>query len=96
MTNHESHAYDWRKGGERAQEHKPRKQARKPAPPKAATAKPAGELTATKRKSLAESTFGLPSERKYPMPDRPHAANAKLSSAQKAKIDAKANRVLGE
>jgi hypothetical protein len=30
------------------------------------------------------------------MPDRPHAANAKLSSAQKAKIDAKANRVLGE
>lgn len=65
-----------------------------------------GKLTAAKRNALGGSTFGLPSERKYPMPDRAHAANAKarasqqlkrgnLSASQKARIDAKANRVLG-
>ena len=65
------------------------------------------KLTSGKRKGLATSTFGLPGSRKYPMPDRSHAANAKarasqmvaagkLSSGAKAKIDAKANRILGK
>jgi hypothetical protein len=59
------------------------------------------------RKKLPSSVFGLPGERKYPMPDRSHAANAKaratqmvkrgkLSAASAAKIRAKADRVLGE
>jgi hypothetical protein len=65
------------------------------------------KLNAAKRNKLKESTFGLPGERKYPMPDKSHAANAKaratqmvkkgkLSSSSKAKIDAKANRILGK
>ena len=64
-------------------------------------------LRAAKRNALPSSTFGLPGSRKYPMPDRSHAANAKaratqqvkrgnLSSASAAKIRAKANRILGE
>jgi len=63
-------------------------------------------LTVKKRKAIPTSEFGLPGERKYPMPDRAHAANAKsratqqvakgnLSPASAAKIKAKANRVLG-
>ena len=71
-----------------------------------ALAMAAGKLTAKKRNSLPSSEFGLPGSRKYPVNDRSHAANAKaratqmvnkgkLSSASKAKIDAKANRVLG-
>jgi hypothetical protein len=65
------------------------------------------KLTAAKRKKIPKSEFGLPAERKYPMPDKSHAANAKaratqmvnkgkLSKAQEAKIDAKANKVLGK
>jgi hypothetical protein len=65
------------------------------------------KLTAKKRKGLKKSTFGLPGERKYPMPDKAHAANAKaratqmenkgkLSPSAKSKIDAKANKVLGK
>ena len=65
------------------------------------------KLTTGARKREASSTFGLPTERKYPMPDRSHAANAKaraaqqvkkgnLSKAQQAEIDAKANRKLGQ
>ena len=65
------------------------------------------KLKAKLRSMLPKSTFGLPSSRKYPMPDRSHAANAKaratqmvkagkLSSSSKAKIDAKANRILGK
>ena len=57
------------------------------------------------RKKLKTSTFGLPGERKYPMPDKSHAANAKaratqmvkkgkLSAASKAKIDVKANEIV--
>jgi hypothetical protein len=64
------------------------------------------KLNAAKRKKIPTSKFGLPGERKYPMPDRSHAANAKaratqmvkrgkLSSSSKAKIDAKADRILG-
>ena len=62
-------------------------------------------LSTERRNKLPESTFGLPEERKYPMPDRAHAANAKaraaqqvkkgnLSESEKDRIDAKANRVL--
>ncbi len=65
------------------------------------------KLTAEKRNKIAKSDFGLPGERKYPMPDKSHAANAKaratqqvkagnLSEASKAKIDAKANKILGK
>lgn len=63
------------------------------------------KLTAKARKRIPASEFGEPGARKYPMPDKGHAANAKaratqqvkkgkLSSAGAAKIKAKANRVL--
>lgn len=63
-------------------------------------------LKARARNKLKKSTFGLPGERKYPMPDKSHAANAKaratqmvrkgkLSPSSAAKIRAKANRILG-
>ena len=63
------------------------------------------ELTTKARNKLPSSTFAGPG-RSYPIPDRAHAANAKarasqqlakgnLTPAQKATIDAKANRVLG-
>ncbi len=63
------------------------------------------KLSAKSRNKLPKSDFGLPGEKKYPMPDKAHAANAKaratqmenkgkLSSSSKAKIDAKANRIL--
>ena len=64
------------------------------------------KLKAHQRNALKSSTFGLPAERKYPMPDKSHAANAKaratqmekrgrISPSQKAQIDRKANAVLG-
>jgi hypothetical protein len=64
-------------------------------------------LDFSERKALPKKEFGLPGERKYPMPDKSHAANAKaratqmakrgkLSSSGKAEIDAKANRILDE
>jgi hypothetical protein len=64
-------------------------------------------LKAAKRNKLPKSDFGLPGDRKYPMPDKSHAANAKaratqmvnkgkLSPASKSQIDAKANKVLGK
>lgn len=63
------------------------------------------KLSARARSKLPKSSFGLPGRDGYPMPDPSHAANAKarasqmvkagkLSSSSKAKIDAKANRVL--
>ena len=65
------------------------------------------KLSSKTRKKLPKQDFGLPGERKYPMPDKSHAANAKarasqmeakgkLSPAAKAKIDAKADRLLGK
>jgi hypothetical protein len=62
-------------------------------------------LSEKKRDNIAESKFGLPEERKYPMPDKSHARNAKarasqqkeagnLTAAEKKKIDAKADRIL--
>lgn len=63
-------------------------------------------LSAAKRNRLPAKSFGLPGQRKYPMNDRSHAANAKaratqqyrrgnITAAERARIDAKANRVLG-
>lgn len=64
------------------------------------------ELTTEHRNNLSDAVFGLPKERKYPMPDKAHAANAKaratqqvekgnLSESEAAMIRAKANRILG-
>jgi len=64
-----------------------------------------GKLNTEERNKIPKSEFGEPKERKYPMPDRSHAANAKaratqmvdkgkLSVASEKKIDAKANKVL--
>lgn len=64
-------------------------------------------LTTKKRNALPAATLGLPSKRAYPMPDKSHAANAKARATQQvkagnlapstaAKIDAKANAVLGK
>jgi len=64
------------------------------------------KLTAAGRKRVPTSKFGLPGSRKYPMPDKVHARVAKsyaskeehagkLSRASEAKIDAKADRILG-
>jgi hypothetical protein len=63
------------------------------------------KLTTKARNKLPKSEFALPGERKYPMPDKAHAKNAKarasemehkgkISAATKSKIDAKANKVL--
>jgi hypothetical protein len=65
------------------------------------------KLDAAKRKKIPKKEFGLPGEKKYPMPDRAHAGNAKarasemvnkgkLSKSSEAKIDAKANKILGK
>jgi hypothetical protein len=64
-------------------------------------------LKAAQRKRLPASDFGEPKQRKYPMPDRAHAANAKsratqqvnagrLTPAQASRIRAKADRILGK
>jgi hypothetical protein len=64
-------------------------------------------LTAGARKRIPKSKFGLPGQRKYPMPDRSHAgvaksratqqvAKGKLSPASAAKIRAKANALLAK
>lgn len=65
------------------------------------------KLTAKARGKLPAKEFALPSERKYPLNSKSHAANAKaratqmvakgkISQATKSKIDAKANKVLGK
>lgn len=64
------------------------------------------KLTTKKRKGLPKKDFAGP-DRSYPVNDKSHAANAKarasqmekegkLSASEKAKIDAKANKVLGK
>lgn len=64
-------------------------------------------LTTKGRKALPKSSFGLPGSRKYPMPDKSHAGNAKarasqavnagrMSPATAARIDAKANHLLAK
>ena len=63
------------------------------------------ELSTKKRNAEPKSEFGLPDERKYPMPDKSHARNAKarasqqekkgnLTAAEKKKIDRKADQIL--
>ena len=65
------------------------------------------KLTTKKRDALPASEFGIPGERKYPMPDKAHARDAKarasaqehagkLSTTKKATIDRKADRVLDQ
>lgn len=70
-----------------------------------------GRLTAKERQKLPDKDFGLPGKGKgpkgkgagsYPMPDKTHARVAKsyaaryASPAERAKIDAKADRILGK
>lgn len=63
-------------------------------------------LTTAQRKRLKPKQFGLSKQRRFPVNDRAHAANAKaratqgvkkgtITPAQKATIDRKANKVLG-
>lgn len=63
-------------------------------------------MSARARKRLPKSSYGEPGEKKYPMPDKRHAANAKARATQMAKrgklsasaarkIKAKANQILG-
>ena len=65
------------------------------------------KLDEKERKRIPASEFGIPGKRKYPMPDKSHAANAKaratqmvakgkLSSSAASRIRAKADRILGE
>ena len=65
------------------------------------------KLNAAARNKIPASKFALPKERKFPIEDKAHAANAKaratqmvnkgkLSASSAQKIRAKANRVLGE
>jgi uncharacterized protein DUF6582 len=65
------------------------------------------KLSELARNRLATSKFALPGQRKYPVNDASHAANAKaratqqfnkgnLSASQRATINRKANRVLGK
>ena len=64
------------------------------------------KLTTEGRKKLKNSQFAGP-DKSYPVPDKSHAANAKarasqavnsgrMSKSEEAKIDAKANKVLGK
>ena len=64
-------------------------------------------LSPESREHLPTQEFGLPEERKYPMPDREHAGNAKarakqqldkgnLSRADYDKICRKADRILNK
>jgi hypothetical protein len=62
-------------------------------------------MKARTRRKLKKSQFGLPGERKYPMPDKAHAVNAKarakqqrqrgkLSKSAYEKVVANANKVI--
>jgi hypothetical protein len=64
------------------------------------------ELSAGERNDLESTQFGLPEQRKYPMPDKAHAKDAlaraseefnkgNLTQDEKARIDAKARKILG-
>ncbi len=65
------------------------------------------KLKTETRNKLPASKFGEPKSRKYPMPDKSHAANAKarasemvnkgkMSKSTEEKIDSKANALLGK
>jgi hypothetical protein len=64
------------------------------------------KLTIARRKKIPKNEFGMPGSRKYPMPDKAHAINAKarasqmvkrgkLSKSSEEKIDRKANKIIG-
>lgn len=64
-----------------------------------------GKLNAADRRAIPSALFGLPTQRKYPMPDSSHAKNAKgrarqqlnkknLSTADYFKVTSKANTIL--
>ena len=64
-------------------------------------------MSEKQRDKLPESKFGLPDERKYPMPDKSHAQNAKarasqaqnagrITAAEEKKIDRKADKILNK
>lgn len=66
-----------------------------------------GKMDAAKEKKLPAKAFGLPGQRKYPMPDPAHAKNAKarasaerkrgkLTPQQFASINRKADRVIAK
>lgn len=63
------------------------------------------KLSTTRRKQLAAKVFGLPGQRRFPMPDKSHARAAlsgasralhagTISASDKAQIDAKAHAKL--
>lgn len=65
------------------------------------------KLSTAKRDREPKKDFGLPGSRKYPMPDKSHARNAKarasemfnkgkLGASAKAEIDRKADAKLGK
>ncbi len=65
------------------------------------------KLSTHQRNALADTEFGLPDQRTYPMPDASHARNAlaraaeefnngQLTQPEKALIDHKAHEILGE
>jgi hypothetical protein len=65
------------------------------------------KLTSKARNELSKSEFAIPSERKYPIQDSSHAANAKARAQQQYnkghismsmlhEIDTKADKVLGK
>ena len=64
------------------------------------------KLSSADRRKIAKSKFAVrskaPGSGSYPMPDKAHAANAKARAAQhaspavKAKVFAKANKILGK
>lgn len=64
------------------------------------------KMKSATRNALPSGEFGMPKQRKYPMPDKAHAANAKaraaqmvnkgkLSPAMASTIRAKANKMMG-
>src|SRR3954471_20068389 len=94
-------------------QHRPRRRRRDPEPAGSRPVltpredRPMATMTEKQRDRLKDSSFGLPEEHKYPMPDKSHARNAKarasqqeekgnLTSSEKAKIDRKADKILGE
>ena len=65
------------------------------------------KLTTKDRKELPKKDFALPEDKRFPIDDKAHARNAKarsvqsvkagnLSKADKKKVDAKADKVLGK
>lgn len=65
------------------------------------------KLTSKERNALPKEAFGLPGARKYPMPNKSHAENAKtdatqmvnagkLSKADEKKIDHMADKIIKE